>query len=59
MLNSGCWHPKMKEEFMTCSNDGSTPSSTADRHTPQDPTPPASPSPMMAPLWPLGEVTTR
>ncbi|XP_008324096.1 WD repeat-containing protein 70 [Cynoglossus semilaevis] len=22
MLNSGCWHPKMKEEFMTCSNDG-------------------------------------
>ncbi|KAM4527659.1 WD repeat-containing protein 70 [Odontesthes bonariensis] len=23
MLNSGCWHPKIKEEFMTCSNDGS------------------------------------
>ncbi|KAK9532575.1 hypothetical protein VZT92_009953 [Zoarces viviparus] len=22
MLNSGCWHPKTKEEFMTCSNDG-------------------------------------
>lgn len=22
MLNSGCWHPKEKEEFMTCSNDG-------------------------------------
>ncbi|XP_035523698.1 WD repeat-containing protein 70 [Morone saxatilis] len=22
MLNSGCWHPKSKEEFMTCSNDG-------------------------------------
>ncbi|XP_073333982.1 WD repeat-containing protein 70 [Pagrus major] len=22
MLNSGCWHPKVKEEFMTCSNDG-------------------------------------
>ncbi|XP_034458814.1 WD repeat-containing protein 70 isoform X2 [Hippoglossus hippoglossus] len=22
MLNCGCWHPKMKEEFMTCSNDG-------------------------------------
>uniref|UniRef100_A0A671Y0I4 WD repeat-containing protein 70 n=1 Tax=Sparus aurata TaxID=8175 RepID=A0A671Y0I4_SPAAU len=22
MLNSGCWHPKIKEEFMTCSNDG-------------------------------------
>nr|XP_057920174.1 WD repeat-containing protein 70 isoform X2 [Doryrhamphus excisus] len=22
MLNDGCWHPKMKEEFMTCSNDG-------------------------------------
>uniref|UniRef100_A0A3Q2EIS0 WD repeat-containing protein 70 n=1 Tax=Cyprinodon variegatus TaxID=28743 RepID=A0A3Q2EIS0_CYPVA len=22
MLNSGCWHPKMKEEFMTCSYDG-------------------------------------
>lgn len=21
MLNSGCWHPKIKEEFMTCSND--------------------------------------
>ncbi|XP_021365912.1 WD repeat-containing protein 70-like isoform X2 [Mizuhopecten yessoensis] len=22
MLNSGCWHPKTREEFMTCSNDG-------------------------------------
>ncbi|CAL1569391.1 unnamed protein product [Knipowitschia caucasica] len=22
MLNCGCWHPKVKEEFMTCSNDG-------------------------------------
>uniref|UniRef100_A0A4W3GTT3 WD repeat-containing protein 70 n=1 Tax=Callorhinchus milii TaxID=7868 RepID=A0A4W3GTT3_CALMI len=22
MLNSGCWHPKVKEEFLTCSNDG-------------------------------------
>ncbi|XP_060617390.2 WD repeat-containing protein 70 [Anolis sagrei] len=22
MLNSGCWHPKIKEEFLTCSNDG-------------------------------------
>ncbi|KAM9841558.1 WD repeat-containing protein 70 isoform 1-T1 [Aulostomus maculatus] len=22
MLNGGCWHPKLKEEFMTCSNDG-------------------------------------
>ncbi|XP_029434454.1 WD repeat-containing protein 70 isoform X2 [Rhinatrema bivittatum] len=22
MLNEGCWHPKIKEEFMTCSNDG-------------------------------------
>ncbi|XP_056287990.1 WD repeat-containing protein 70 isoform X2 [Pseudoliparis swirei] len=22
MLNNGCWHPKMREEFMTCSNDG-------------------------------------
>uniref|UniRef100_A0A4W5R786 WD repeat-containing protein 70 n=1 Tax=Hucho hucho TaxID=62062 RepID=A0A4W5R786_9TELE len=22
MLNSGCWHPKIKDEFMTCSNDG-------------------------------------
>lgn len=22
MLNCGCWHPKTKEEFMTCSNDG-------------------------------------
>ncbi|XP_073730730.1 WD repeat-containing protein 70 isoform X3 [Misgurnus anguillicaudatus] len=22
MLNDGCWHPKMKEEFLTCSNDG-------------------------------------
>ncbi|XP_062568772.1 WD repeat-containing protein 70-like [Saccostrea cucullata] len=22
MLNGGCWNPKMKEEFMTCSNDG-------------------------------------
>uniref|UniRef100_A0A3Q3WIY2 WD repeat-containing protein 70 n=1 Tax=Mola mola TaxID=94237 RepID=A0A3Q3WIY2_MOLML len=22
MLNSGYWHPKIKEEFMTCSNDG-------------------------------------
>uniref|UniRef100_H3CUI3 WD repeat-containing protein 70 n=1 Tax=Tetraodon nigroviridis TaxID=99883 RepID=H3CUI3_TETNG len=22
MLNGGCWHPKIKEEFMTCSNDG-------------------------------------
>lgn len=22
MLNCGCWHPKIKEEFMTCSNDG-------------------------------------
>ncbi|XP_069107594.1 WD repeat-containing protein 70-like isoform X2 [Argopecten irradians] len=21
MLNSGCWHPKTREEFMTCSND--------------------------------------
>lgn len=23
MLNSGCWHPRTKEEFLTCSNDGS------------------------------------
>ncbi|XP_038589787.1 WD repeat-containing protein 70 [Micropterus salmoides] len=22
MLNCGCWHPKIKEEFLTCSNDG-------------------------------------
>ncbi|XP_060097013.1 WD repeat-containing protein 70-like [Heteronotia binoei] len=22
MLNSGCWHPKIQEEFVTCSNDG-------------------------------------
>jgi WD40 repeat protein len=22
MLNSGCWNPKVKQEFMTCSNDG-------------------------------------
>ncbi|MBN3318181.1 WDR70 protein, partial [Atractosteus spatula] len=22
MLNGGCWHPKVKEEFLTCSNDG-------------------------------------
>ncbi|XP_051540679.1 WD repeat-containing protein 70-like [Myxocyprinus asiaticus] len=22
MLNDGCWHPKIKEEFLTCSNDG-------------------------------------
>ncbi|KAK3591263.1 hypothetical protein CHS0354_010628 [Potamilus streckersoni] len=22
MLNCGCWHPKIREEFMTCSNDG-------------------------------------
>ncbi|XP_051875813.1 WD repeat-containing protein 70 [Pristis pectinata] len=22
MLNSGAWHPKIKEEFVTCSNDG-------------------------------------
>ena len=22
MLNSGCWHPKIREEFLTCSNDG-------------------------------------
>ncbi|XP_053304091.1 WD repeat-containing protein 70 isoform X2 [Spea bombifrons] len=22
MLNGGCWHPKIKEEFLTCSNDG-------------------------------------
>ncbi|XP_030423688.1 WD repeat-containing protein 70 isoform X1 [Gopherus evgoodei] len=22
MLNTGCWHPKIKEEFLTCSNDG-------------------------------------
>lgn len=22
MLNSGCWHPQKKEEFFTCSNDG-------------------------------------
>lgn len=22
-LNSGCWHPREKEEFITCSNDGS------------------------------------
>uniref|UniRef100_A0A146WBI5 WD repeat-containing protein 70 n=1 Tax=Fundulus heteroclitus TaxID=8078 RepID=A0A146WBI5_FUNHE len=22
MLNGGCWHPKIKEEFMTCSFDG-------------------------------------
>ncbi|XP_047229176.1 WD repeat-containing protein 70 [Girardinichthys multiradiatus] len=22
MLNCGCWHPKIKEEFMTCSYDG-------------------------------------
>ncbi|KAM4808354.1 WD repeat-containing protein 70 [Rhinophrynus dorsalis] len=22
MLNAGCWHPKIKEEFLTCSNDG-------------------------------------
>lgn len=21
-LNSGCWNPKTREEFMTCSNDG-------------------------------------
>ncbi|XP_068624955.1 gastrulation defective protein 1 homolog [Battus philenor] len=21
-LNSGCWHPNIREEFMTCSNDG-------------------------------------
>ncbi|XP_054719692.1 WD repeat-containing protein 70-like [Uloborus diversus] len=23
MLNDGCWHPRVKEEFLTCSNDGS------------------------------------
>ena len=23
MLNDGCWHPKNKQEFMTCSIDGS------------------------------------
>lgn len=23
MLNDGCWHPKVKQEFMTCSIDGS------------------------------------
>lgn len=23
MLNDGCWHPRIKEEFLTCSNDGS------------------------------------
>ena len=23
MLNDGCWHPKIKQEFMTCSIDGS------------------------------------
>ncbi|XP_015904057.1 WD repeat-containing protein 70 [Parasteatoda tepidariorum] len=23
MLNDGCWHPRTKEEFLTCSNDGS------------------------------------
>lgn len=23
MLNDGCWHPRNKEEFLTCSNDGS------------------------------------
>lgn len=22
MLNYGCWHPKIREEFLTCSNDG-------------------------------------
>lgn len=22
MLNSGCWHPKDRDEFLTCSNDG-------------------------------------
>ncbi|XP_074640598.1 WD repeat-containing protein 70-like [Tubulanus polymorphus] len=22
MLNSGCWHPRVKNEFMTCANDG-------------------------------------
>ncbi|XP_064604779.1 WD repeat-containing protein 70-like [Liolophura sinensis] len=22
MLNSGCWNPKIKEEFLTCANDG-------------------------------------
>lgn len=22
MLHGGCWHPKIKEEFLTCSNDG-------------------------------------
>ncbi|XP_068106734.1 WD repeat-containing protein 70 isoform X3 [Hyperolius riggenbachi] len=22
MLNGGCWHPKIKDEFLTCSNDG-------------------------------------
>lgn len=22
MLNGGSWHPKIKNEFMTCSNDG-------------------------------------
>ncbi|XP_043925842.1 WD repeat-containing protein 70 [Protopterus annectens] len=22
MLNGGCWHPKIKEEFLTCSSDG-------------------------------------
>ena len=21
MLNGACWHPKVKEQFMTCSND--------------------------------------
>ena len=23
MLNDGCWHPKLKQEFITCSIDGS------------------------------------
>ncbi|GBM50678.1 WD repeat-containing protein 70 [Araneus ventricosus] len=23
MLNDGCWHPRIREEFLTCSNDGS------------------------------------
>jgi WD40 repeat protein len=23
MLNDGCWHPKLKQEFLTCSIDGS------------------------------------
>uniref|UniRef100_A0A1A8S8T9 WD repeat-containing protein 70 n=3 Tax=Nothobranchius TaxID=28779 RepID=A0A1A8S8T9_9TELE len=31
MLNCGCWHPKIKEEFMTCSNDGTV--RTWDVHT--------------------------